>query len=384
MITEKELQISNKSYTNKDFLDIYPEILSIANKLSERWKPQSSNESDPGIVLLKLLGFIGDKLNYNVDKNVLECFLPSATQMSSVRNLCELGGYTPRYYQSAVTEVSVMYQGSKLASGDSFELKAFETMFTDENNTKTYVLTTPIVVSGSNLTLPGRAIEGSLETLTVRGVDLITSDLIDDLNRIYFSEQFVAENGIYVRPYNEQNATPWDKVTNLNTVAPGKTCFKFGYDSVRNLPFIEFPKDITELIGEGLSIKYIRTTGLQGNISAGFLTKLAKPGSISSASGVSVYPEEEENADGTPKVTLIISNMSATNTGKDPETIDEAYNSFKKTVGTFETLITCRDYANYIYNLQENGMNSVSNIQVTDRRTDYNYGNKILSLNMDN
>lgn len=34
MITEKELQISNKSYINKDFQTIYPEILDIAKKLS--------------------------------------------------------------------------------------------------------------------------------------------------------------------------------------------------------------------------------------------------------------------------------------------------------------------------------------------------------------
>lgn len=381
MITERELQISNKSYTNKDFQDIYPEILSIANKLSERWKPQSSNESDPGIVLLKLLGFMGDKLNYNIDKNVLECFLPSATQMSSVRNLCELGGYSPRYYQSAKTDISILYQGSQLGEKDSFSLKPFETIFKDADDTKHYVLLETITVSKNTHTESAPVIEGELIELTVAGVSKITPEFLDDNNRIYFPEQMVAENGIFVREYVDSGLNTselWSQVSNLNTVAPGNTCYKFGYDSIQQLPYIEFPKDIFELIGEGLSIKYIRTTGSQGNISAGFLTQLASPGEIYSSGGVKIYPEQGDSSED--KVVLVISNQSSTVTGKDPETIDEAYNSFKKTVGTFDTLVTCRDYANYIYNLVDNEGNTVSNIQVTDRRTDYNYANRIVTF----
>lgn len=388
MITEKELQISNKSYTNKDFQDIYPEILSIANKLSERWKPQSSNESDPGVVLLKLLGFMGDKLNYNIDKNVLECFLPSATQMSSVRNLCELGGYSPRYYQSAKSKIYVLYQGTDLPENDSFQLIPFETVFTDVDNSKSYILTSPITVSAANTTVTGEIIEGQLETLSVGGIEQITTEYLDDNNRVYLPEQMVAENGIYVFPYGTSISTAefWKQVENLNTVQSGVKCYKFGFDSIQQLPYIEFPKDISEIIGEGLYIKYVRTTGSQGNISAGFLTQLLKPGSILSAGTgsegkpIQVYPSSSENADGSQKTVLVISNMSATNTGADPETIDEAYNSFKRQVGTLETLVTCRDYANYIYNLLDEGQNVVSNVQVTDRRNDYNYAEKVVTF----
>ena len=53
MYTEQELQISNKSYTNKDFQTIYPELLDLVPKLTDKWAPMNSNESDPGVVLLK-------------------------------------------------------------------------------------------------------------------------------------------------------------------------------------------------------------------------------------------------------------------------------------------------------------------------------------------
>ena len=36
-ITERELQISNKSYTNKDFEAVYTELLTYAEKLSKKF-----------------------------------------------------------------------------------------------------------------------------------------------------------------------------------------------------------------------------------------------------------------------------------------------------------------------------------------------------------
>lgn len=36
MITKADLNISNKSYTNKDFAAIYPEVLELCKKITER------------------------------------------------------------------------------------------------------------------------------------------------------------------------------------------------------------------------------------------------------------------------------------------------------------------------------------------------------------
>ena len=87
MITNKDLEIQNISYTNKDFGQIYPELLDVVKNITNKWDPETTNESDPGIVLLKALALVGDKLNYNIDKNTLEQFIASATQETSVRRL---------------------------------------------------------------------------------------------------------------------------------------------------------------------------------------------------------------------------------------------------------------------------------------------------------
>lgn len=88
-----------------------------------------------------------------------------------------------------------------------------------------------------------------------------------------FPERFVAVNGIFVTNVSEENNL-WDIVENLNTEVPSVKCFKFGFDSTKNLPYIEFPKNISSLIGNGLDIKYIITKGVDGNVKANFLNKL--------------------------------------------------------------------------------------------------------------
>ena len=52
MITTNDLELSSMSYTSKDFGALYPELLDLAKKLTNSWNPATSNESDPGVVLL--------------------------------------------------------------------------------------------------------------------------------------------------------------------------------------------------------------------------------------------------------------------------------------------------------------------------------------------
>jgi hypothetical protein len=59
----------------------------------------------------------------------------------------------------------------------------------------------------------------------------------------------------------------------------GSKVFKFGFDSQEELPYVQFPEDISTIIEDGLRIKYIRTSGADGNISMNTLAKLTAPAS---------------------------------------------------------------------------------------------------------
>ena len=386
MINENEIQISNKSYINKDFASIYPELLDLAKKMSRRWDPETSNESDPGIVLLKLLGFIGDKLNYNVDKNVLECFMPSCTQESSMRKLCDMLGYEMGYYIASEAQVTFSYSGDEEKWPEGVTFPALSTSVSDDGESVFYVLTEGLSmpVKGDREPRSAPAIQGTVSTLSAGDSQTIGLENLDDNNRVYFPVTGVAQNGVFVSNVPTDGTVPtsgfWRRSVNLNVEQVGSKVFKFGYDSSRGLPYIEFPDDIASLIGDGLSIRYVVTDGVSGAVSAGMLTRLSSPKEAKVGEKTYSFVTDPDEASSDSPVNLVVNNPSASTPGANPETIDEAYNSFKRRIGTFDTLVTCRDYANFIYNMELSGQPVVSNVQVSDRRDDINRSWRVVTL----
>ena len=378
MITNSEIQISNRSYINKDFQTIYPELLDLVKSLTNKWDPSTSNESDPGVILLKLAAFVADKNNYNIDKNLLECFMPSCTQESSMRRLCEMNGYSPAYYRAATVPVVGMYTGDQLTvdgQACTVTLKKFETTITDSEKALSFVLLGDLTFDARNVsTASVQAMQGVIQDLSVNGNTLIQLTDLDGDNRIYFPEVMVAENGIFVMD-SEAGTSLWTMYENLNDVTLGTKAYKFGLDSSLGLPYIEFPSDIATLINKGIYIKYIVTDGYEGNIAAGTLTQVLNKTEVD-------YNEGLSNVKFTIDNNLVITNTAASINGSDPETLEEAYNSYKKSVGTFNTLVSRRDYENAIYNLIDSDLGTyhVSNVYVGDRASDINYSSKVSTL----
>ena len=75
---------------------------------------------------------------------------------------------------------------------------------------------------------------------------------------------------------------------------------------------------------------------------------------------------------------MFTSNMDAIQNGDNPEDIDSAYKNFKKTIGTFNTLVTIQDYSNIV---KTSGV--VSNGFITDRTNDIQSSYKIVTKNND-
>jgi hypothetical protein len=385
MITKNEISSLNLSPTKKDFVQIWNELIEVASKITERWDPTSTNESDPGIVLLKVLTGIADKLNYNIDKNILEAYMPTAAQMESMRKLCELVGYDIRYYQSAETQVTIRYIGNTKDKEEKLPETGLAipkfTTITNAEKDITFVTTNtvPAIISNSTPWVEVPCIEGQISQCeSTNENNLITLAQLTDENRYYLPEIQIAENGIFVYSavdttdatgaITTTDGTPWVQVSNLNTQASNTRVFKFGYDSFEGRPYLAFPADIGSLIGDGLFIYFVRTSGLSGNISPRTLEVIELP----TGGSWSDYSADK----------FEVVNVNATTNGANIENISTAYNNFKKTVGTFDTLVTCRDYMNKIYSLMD-ASNSpyVSNILVTDIRNDINNAFTLCSCN---
>lgn len=359
------------SYTNRDFSSIYVELLDLVKELTSKWDPSISNESDPGVILLKLNAIIADKCNYAIDKSLLECFPLSVTQESNARQLFEQLGYYMRWYRGAYTDVYMKWTGDK--QNVDIVIPAF-TMVCDANNNTIYTLLGPATgidnVNDITLNLNDSvgvvvsAIQGVAVKYDINGDYLITPSHLDYNNRIYFPVTNVAENGIFITNVNSTNYSSWQRKDNLLIENLGNTYYKFGVTKTGNACYIEFPEDAEEIINEGIYITYIKTDGEKGNISAKQLDRFYNM-NVATVGDTSY----DLNTD-----TVMITNFAASVGGQDYEDINEAYRSYKKTVGTFNTLVTLRDYINYI-----NNSDLVSNCFVCDRTNDVQTSYKVLA-----
>ena len=250
----------------------------------------------------------------------------------------------------------------------------------DIDNSVNYVTLEPRYIAPRQTSVVVPCIEGFLVECETDNNNIISLANLDDNNRYFFPETHVATNGIFIsnlviRDSAIAEGELWQRVDNLNTQLLDKKVFKFGYDAQKNLPYIQFPEDIGSLIEDGLRIRYIRTNGVNGNISVNTLRTMEKPLSWSEVTSASSEGESDTSAEYLDVENYLVTNLTAAKNGSDPETIDSAYFNYKKIIGTFDTLVTCRDYMNYIYMMtQEDSQNTpiVSNIIVSDIRDDIN------------
>lgn len=355
--------LSSMSYTNRDFRSIFEELLDLTKKLTYKWDPSISNESDPGVILLKLNAIIGDKNNYNIDKNILEDFPETVTQEVSARNMYKQLAYNMPWYQSATTTVTFKWVGEELEPIESVEIPRF-TMLTNSETSIVYTLLDDVYFTKAEPIATGRVMQGIVTDLIVNGEKDLHLNNIDYNNRIYLNDNNVAENGIFITNAQESSAGYWEKVDNLQVNPLGNRYYEFGVDSRSNATYVEFPDDIETLINAGLNIKYLISDGYEGNVAAKEIVKFYEDFSVEFR-GESLTMNDD---------VVKMYNPSATKDGKDPEPVSKAFKSYRKVAGTFDTLVTLRDYINAIYKTDY-----VSNVTVSDRLTDIQSSYKIVT-----
>lgn len=300
--------------------------------------------------------------------------MPTAAQADSMASLCEMMGYAMKYYRSAETDVTFSYTGDITKNETALPTFGLTipkfTVITNADKDIFYLTKEEAWLTNDNTTITIPCIEGQIVMCESDTDNIITLASLDDDQRYYLPEIQVAENGIFIYNISDNNRSAiWEKVDNLNTHPVKSKIFKFGYDTKEQRPYIQFPEDIGQLIEDGLEIYYVRSSGLSGNISARTLSSFDKP----STEDWDAFADSEN---------FVVTNTSAVVNGANPETITEAYQAFKKTVGTFDTLITCRDYMNKIYSLvDDQNTNLVSNVIVSDIRDDLNRAQTIYSFN---
>ena len=389
--TTSDNLISNLSYTEKDFQTIYPALLDLVKKETSKWDPSASNESDPGVLLLKLNAIIADKCNYNIDKNVLECFPVSVTQDQNARQIFEQLGYYMHWYRAANSSMTLKWIGARPVDEEGNEKDVVYTIprftmfsnkvneLTDSKSIIVYSTTVPrsLSTNGSSTYIP--ALQGVAKKYELNGSTTITVANLDSNNRLYFNESNIAENGIFITNVDADNYELWIKKDNLliEELSSANRYYKFGLSQDLNTCYLEFPENAEEIFQEGINITYLVTAGIDGTTAAKEITTLYDTLTVVDPT-VQVATSESTNTDDKKKVLttddISISNFVASYGGQNPETIDDAYRNYKKVVGTFQTLVTLRDYMNALRRSEY-----LSNGIISDRTSDIQSSYDIMS-----
>lgn len=358
--------------TNRDFQSQFIELLDIAKKLNASYDPSVSSESDPIVVLMKEMAMMGDKLEYNKDKAARELFPSTVQQRSNAQELYDILGYRLKGWVSATGYISLSLKASTAlvnAVGNTVTIPKF-TRLEDANGLYNYVTTDTISfdLTGADDTWSDTKtvgiIEGEIKTLEVGGIDTIGISNMDENYRVYFPETNVAENGIFVSFTNTIGAdfvmvdNPY-MLTDDNVYSVG--------EGENGEKYIQFPETIVDTLGteNTLSIRYVTSRGAAG---------------ICKSRTINVLADDITVNDTTLNDSISVVQPEATINGQDPESLEQAYRNFKKTQGTFETLVTERDYESFAYEAQYDNAPLFSNVVVASRTSDLNRTVKIKTL----
>lgn len=350
-------------YTDKDYINILNDLINSIPGITQKWK--STDENDPGMILVKLMAMVGDMLFYNQDMQSLEVYPNSVTQRKNAASIYKLIGYKMRWYKSAVLEANIVNTFSNSATMPRF------CTFTTEDNETTYT-------TFEQYELPSNTTNNGLETLielvqgvpvtpvrtsnnpypeagkpwhSIYGYNYTTDDIIN--NRIYLKDANIDQDHIIL--IDDQNEI-WELRENIYLTTNVGRFFEFGID-VNDQAYIELIDYYKNFNVSKFKIFYVKSAGETGQIYANTLKNIT--GNVWSRGGSPASP--------------VIYNVSSfihfthydSTVGYNPETPDEARKNSVKYQNTLDTLITLADFERAL--LREPG---VANVRATDLTND--------------
>ena len=297
-------------YNRKDAYSILEYLKLEAEQLSDgRWTDFS--DSDIGTVFLKLMSYLADMNNFQIDKAVSELYLNTCTERASALALCSLIGYEPRHYQSAYSDI-VISTAEGITIPDGEEIPAFS-VFTDSSTNMKYCNLTKQYMFGNEA-----------HFRVYQGIPTIKTYTINDINtlgRIILQDYTIGTNTISLKI----NGIEYDQVEDVRFIS-GQLGFSVHISEDKYL-YIQLPSYWPDVISKGstIEISYLITDGADGRIGKNVLTRIEQ------------LSNQYSNK-------MIIKSNTASQGGYNPETVDEMRINVPKRARTMNTIVTINDF----------------------------------------
>ena len=101
-------------YTSRDYYSLREQLIARVKDRVPGWTGNDS--SDFGLAIIEAFAYMGDLVNYYIDRTANEGYILTATQRDTLLNLARMYGYTPNNYVGSVADVTFTnnngYQGA--------------------------------------------------------------------------------------------------------------------------------------------------------------------------------------------------------------------------------------------------------------------------------
>lgn len=308
-------------YTSRDYYSIRQQLIdrikSNINSPSSPIQWSGTDPSDFGVALVEAFAYMGDIINYYVDRVANETYILTASQRRSVMNIAKSYGYIPSGYRPATVDLKFTNTGSSTVTIPQGSQVSGELV--DGNNITTIVFTTDtdVTIAGnSNQTITGT--QGRMANLEIGNDPIYGEQLgISDGNsgqvfKLGTSPVVTSTIQVFVEVGTTGSYTEWTQVVHTADYGPTDTVYAVDTDENDNV-YILFGDGISGAVpvnGAVLKANYLIGGGAVGNITTSQINTIkAVPGLTAN------------------QVTALNSYMQVTNTsvgvdGADPESTD--------------------------------------------------------------
>jgi hypothetical protein len=316
------LYVPQVDYTSRDFTSIRDDLLSLIPNFAPQWTSRDS--SDFGVVLVELFAYMGDLLNYYVDRAANESFISSSTQRDTVVKLAKLLNYTPNSLTGATGTVTFSNTGSSAitvaagavvnsnpdAAGNQVTFETSSSITVPAAVGSVYGTANVGVKQGQTTTETIGISDGTAyQTFKLSNGGVLTNDTITVL---------VGATTYTKVPYTIDYG-PSDAVYSIYTDGTGNTYIQFG-DGVSG----KIPPSSSSV---NISYRYTTTAGSIGNVAANTITTV-----VSDNTGASISY-------------LNVNNASACSGGQDAESTDSIRLNAPLALRSLNRAVSLRDYA---------------------------------------
>lgn len=339
---DQNYDVNKTRYTHRDYESIKSDLIGAIPSLTQEWTTRE--ESDPGIVLIKLISMFGDTLSYNVDKIALELYIQTVTQRKNCAKILRLLGYKMHWYRSAkvVAHVRLVASQDIYSNVNHAILKPYVTQFTAGQVKYTVVglnhSTNEIDIFSDQDTTAVYLVQGTPLTEKFTKTSLIN-------NRYYFGSTDLDESEIILEVTDTTKSSVTCTLTDsLYLVSSSRQIyFEFNVDEY-DRPYIELADNWADVAGTDactFTVTFLNSSGSRGNISA---NSFSNASNIEYSSDINFNNLVINNLDNTKEVDDDGNIDSYNSRGYDPQTVEEARRDSANYVFTHDTLVTSSDF----------------------------------------